>query len=419
MKDWLGVFNGNKRLLIFGFLFSFFSSFGQTFFISLFVPYWLQLFGMTNSGFGTLYAVVTIAGAIFISFSGKYIDNIPLRDYALFVFTGLIISVLLLSQTSGVFILATGLLLVRWLGQGLMSHTSSTGIAKYFEHHRGKALSFSALGHPAGHFLFPVIMIPLITLAGWRNSLVIISVIGAAIMIPVIFSLKKIAIPVPVSASDDQHHKPDKRYKDVNNFLSLDFWIIALNIFSIPFICTAIFLYQYSIGEAKGWSASWVAFSFSFFAIFSAIGLVVSGSLTDRFTGLFLFPLYLIPAITGVLLMAISDSQYVFPVFYALVGISSGLGSTIKTAMQTELYGTDNLGKVRSYFSTILVISTALGPPVYGWFIDRNVTLQTIMLFTALFIILTAILSFRLWPVAYFKKVRVYAMAPLRFSRKQ
>ena len=418
MREWLGVFNGNKRLLIFGFLFSFFSSFGQTFFISLFVPYWLSLFELTNSGFGMLYASVTIAGAVFISFSGKYIDNVALKKYALFVFTGLILSVLLLSLTSGIFIMAAGLLLVRWLGQGLMSHTSSTGIAKYFDHHRGKALSFSALGHPAGHFLFPIIMLPLIALTGWRNSLIIVSVIGSAIMIPVILSLKNIPDPGAVSTATDQQGNTNSSDKPVNYFKSIDFWIIALNIFSIPFICTAIFLYQYSIGESHGWTASWVAFSFSFFAIFSAIGLVISGSLTDRFTGIFLFPLYLIPAIIGVLLMAISGNKYIFPVFYALIGISSGLGSTIKTAMQTELYGTGNLGRVRSYFSTILVISTALGPPVYGWFIDRNVSLQTIMLFTGLFIIITAILSFRLWPVAYHKKLRAYIYLPVIFPRK-
>lgn len=416
MKDWLGIFTGNKRLLAFGFLFSFFSSFGQTFFVSMFVPYWLPLYDITNSGFGIIYAAVTIAGAIFISLSGKYIDDMPLRNYSLVVFAGLILSMFLLSQSKGFFALVAGLFLVRWLGQGLMSHTSSTGIAKYFDLNRGKALSFSALGHSAGHFLLPLVMLPLIAISGWRNSLLIVSAISLMIMIPVIFSLNSVA--VPTSAAKNPPDKSTGKNKPENYLLSLNFWIIALNIFSIPFICTAFFLYQYSIGESKGWSASWVAFSFAFFAIFSAIGLIISGSLTDRYSGLFLFPLYLIPAIIGVLLIAVSGSQYVFPIFYGLLGISSGLGSTIKTAMQTELYGTENLGKVRSYFSTILVISTALGPPVYGWFIDRNVSLNTIMAFSGLFIILTAIISFRLWPVEYQEKLKAYALVPLKLAGK-
>ena len=410
MRDWLRVFTGNKRLLVFGFLFSFFSSFGQTFFVSLFVPFWLYSLQITNAAFGTLYAAVTIVAAVLISFSGKYIDTLPLRNYGLVVFGGLILSVILLSQAMNIILLAIGLFLVRWLGQGLMTHTSSTGIAKYFEKDRGKALSFSALGHPAGHFILPFIMLPLIAFTGWSNSLIIAAGISLMVMIPVIMAVE----PVTTKTKEEENYSVlnGANNNRINYFKTMNFWIITLNIFSIPFICTAVFLYQYSIGESKGWSVSWVAFSFSFFAIFSAIGLLVSGSLTDRFTGLFLFPLYLAPAVIGILIISISGSQYAFPFFYAMVGLSSGMGSTIKTATQTEIYGTGNLGKVRSYFSTAMVISTALGPPVFGFFLDRNVSFNTIMIFAGLFIILTALASFMLWPERYLQKIRIYAMVP-------
>jgi len=407
MGDWVQVFRGNKRLLTFGFLFSFFSSFGQTFFVSLYVPFWIQSLDLSNTAFGTLYATVTVVAAILISFSGKYIDTMPLKKYALIVFGGLTLSVLLLSQARSLFLLTAGLFLVRWLGQGLMTHTSSTGIAKFFDQNRGKALSFSAMGHPAGHFLLPFIMLPLIAFAGWSNSLVILSLISLAIMIPAILAIKSVGETQP----EVEKNSTGGMEKPVitNHFLSLNFWIISMNIFALPFILTAVFLYQYTIGEAKGWSVSWVAFSFSFFAIFSAIGLLISGNLTDRFSGLFLFPLYLIPALLGVFLVTVSGSQYVFPAFYALVGISSGLGSTVKTATQTEIYGTGNLGKVRSYFSTILVLSTALGPPVYAFLLDRNVPFNIIMAFSGVLIILSSLASFRLWPIEYFGRLKALA----------
>ncbi len=407
MGDWVQVFRENKRLLTFGFLFSFFSSFGQTFFVSLYVPFWIQSLDISNTAFGTLYATVTVVAAVLISFSGKYIDTIPLKNYALFVFGGLTLSVLLLSQAKSLVLLTAGLFLVRWLGQGLMTHTSSTGIAKFFEGNRGKALSFSAMGHPAGHFLLPFIMLPLIAFAGWSNSLIILSLIALLIMIPVILAIAPVC--EAKSMEEKNNVKDSVKPAHTNHFKSLDFWIISLNIFALPFILTAVFLYQYTIGEARGWSVSWVAFSFSFFAIFSAIGLLISGNLTDRFSGLFLFPLYLIPAILGVLMVTISDSQYVFPAFYALVGIASGLGSTIKTATQTEIYGTGNLGKVRSYFSTILVLSTALGPPVFAFLLDRNVPFNIIMAFSGLLIILSSLASFRLWPLEYFSRMKALA----------
>ncbi len=415
MREWYKVFTGNKRLLTFGFLFSFFSAFGQTFFVSLFVPYWVQSLHITNTLFGSIYASVTILAAVLISFSGKYIDSIPLRKYGLIVFGGLVLSVILLSQAREIVILTAGLFLVRWLGQGLMTHTASTGIAKYFDADRGKALSFSVMGQPAGHFILPFIMLPLIALTGWSNSLVIMALIASLIMTPVLLLLKKVDLAKNKETNNSAGGSvaPQKtRY-----LRSSRFWIIAMNAFSLPFICTAVFLYQYSIGEMKGWPVSWVAFSFSFFAIFSAIGLLISGNLTDRFTGLFLFPLYLVPAIAGVLLITLTKNQYVFPAFYALLGISSGLGSTIKTATQTEIYGTGNLGKVRSYFSTILVISTALGPPVFAFFLDRNVSFNIIMAFSAGFIILTSLASFQLWSASHTERLRSLALVPFRKTR--
>jgi predicted MFS family arabinose efflux permease len=255
-------------------------------------------------------------------------------------------------------------------------------------------------------------MLPLIALTGWRYSLVIISVIAMIIMIPVILSLKPEAKKDTPKIQDSENGS--KNLKGTKYFRSIKFWIISLNIFTLPFILTAVSLYQYSIGEMRGWSVSWVAFSFSFFAVSSAIGLLISGNLTDRFTGIFLFPLYLFPALLGVLLLSIFTNQYAFPVFWALAGFSSGLGSTVKTATQTEIYGAGSLGKVRSYFSTIIVLSTALGPPLLAFLLDRNISLQIIMAFSGIILLLTSIVSFYLWPDRYHRKMRAMIPSPLK-----
>jgi MFS family permease len=95
--------------------------------------------------------------------------------------------------------------------------------------------------------------------------------------------------------------------------------------------------------------------------------------------------------------MYFTDYKWVGPLFYALLGISAGLGSTIKTALQVEIYGAENLGKIRSYFSTILVVSTAFGAPVFGYFIDHDFSFNTIMGIAALFVIVASVASLTLW----------------------
>lgn len=391
MKDWLQFVLGNKRLLNFGFLFNLFSSFGQTFFISLFVPFWVEAIHITNAALGSLYASVTIVSAFLLSLSGGYIDRMPLKKYGLIVFSGLMISVVLLSQANHLIVLAIGLLLVRWFGQGLMTHTSSTGIAKHFDVNRGKALSVTALGHPVGQFVLPLVVVPLIALIGWRFGLLTIALAAFVLVVPALWAIK----PVTGFEPDIVHHDDVKEENHKNYFRTLDFWIIASNIFIIPFICTAVFLYQYSIGEGKGWDRSWITFSFAFYAVFNAVAIIVSGSLVDRFTGRKLFPLYLIPALIALLLMWITDQNWIGPLFYALLGLSSGMGSTIKTAMQVEVYGKGNLGKIRSHFSTILVVSTALGPPFFGYFLDLNWSFNAIMGISAIVVFIIVLLSIR------------------------
>lgn len=392
MKDWFGFVLGNKRLLNFGFLFNFFSSFGQTFFISLFVPYWVESFHITNAAFGTMFATVTIISAALLSISGRYIDKMSLKKFSMIVFSGMMLSVVVLSQAYNVVVLMLGLLLIRWFGQGMMTHTSSTGIAKHFDTHRGKALGFTALGHPFSQFILPLLVVPLIALAGWRFSLLYLAVAATFMIVPTLFAISPVTRFEPANVEKKNGIVSNEKY-----FNTPKFWIIAINIFVVPFLCTAVFLYQYSIGQGKGWPVSWVAFSFAFFAIFSGLALLISGNLVDRFTGLKLFPLYLFPTLVALLLMALIDHKWVFPIFYALLGISSGLGSTIKTALQVEIYGTGNLGKIRSYFSTLLVLSTALGPPVFGYFIDRKFSFNSIMGIAALFVLTAMLISFRLW----------------------
>jgi MFS family permease len=393
MKNWFGFLFSNKRVLNFGFLFNFFSSFGQTFFISLFVPFWVESIKISNTAFGSLYASVTIVAAVLLSQSGGYIDKMPLKKYGWIVFSGLIVSVIVLSQANNFVWLAIGLLLVRWFGQGLMTHTSSTGIAKHFESNRGKALGITSLGHPAGQFVLPLLIVPLIAFSGWRASLLYTALAAVLVMVPSLWAIKSSEGIVPDAASEIQPIDTKN-----NNYLkTIKFWIIAVNIFTIPFICTAVFLYQYTIGQSKGWDIAWVTFSFAFYAIFSAIALLLSGSLVDRYSGRLLFPLYLFPAIVALTLMYFTDYKWVGPLFYALLGISAGLGSTIKTALQVEIYGAENLGKIRSYFSTILVVSTAFGAPVFGYFIDHDFSFNTIMGIAALFVIVASVASLTLW----------------------
>ena len=57
----------NARWIAGGLCFTFFSSFGQTFFISLSAGHIREEYGLSNGGWGTLYMVATLASALTLS----------------------------------------------------------------------------------------------------------------------------------------------------------------------------------------------------------------------------------------------------------------------------------------------------------------------------------------------------------------
>ncbi len=379
----------NKRLLNFGFLFNFFSSFGQTFFISIFVPYWIISFELNKASFGYLYTALTLTSALLLSVFGRYVDRLAIRTFAAIVFSALLVAVVSLSFAQTFFHFALSLFFVRWLGQGLMTHTANTGIARHFSSERGRALGLTLLGHPAGQFALPIIIVWLIDIHGWRNSLHY-AVLGASvIVIPALFMLRKTSAHMPVTRSGEKLSKSRKR----DLFLSPTFWIIGVNMAFIPLFSTALFLYQFVLAETRGWSASQVAFSFIFYSVAGAISMVSAGPLVDRYSARFFFPLYLAPLFIALILLGFIQAWVVLPFFYAVLGFVTGFGSTLKGALLAEIYGTAELGRIRGFFSTVMVFSTALGPPVLGYALDREIPFLFIALFFAVLTIVVIALS--------------------------
>jgi len=146
----------------------------------------------------------------------------------------------------------------------------------------------------------------------------------------------------------------------------------------VGFTNTAIFFFQLKLGAAKGWSSEWVAASISAFAVAGAIGMMGIGPLVDRFTAKRLFPYHMIFYLLGLLTLIFFEHRIVYPLALTLIGLGHGTGNTIKDAMLAEIYGTANIGQIRSIFIAVMVVSTALGPVVFGIFLDLSISYSAI-----------------------------------------
>ena len=386
-------FKYNFGLLAFGFLLSFFSGFGQTFLISLYVPSIEELLGISNTEFGSIYAAATIGSALTLPWIGGYFDKIETKRYSLMVIAGLFTALLLLSFSYHIIMVLIAFYGLRLFGQGLMTHTSVSSMARYFDNNSGKAISVASLGHPAGEAVLPILITLLIGTLGWRGALQTSALTCIFIVTPLaLFLLNHSKSKLQAHQKQDNTDvNPQEKVPVMQVIRQKKFWIITPVIFIVGFTNTAIFFFQLKLGEAKGWSPEWIAGSLSAFAIAGAIGIMGSGTLVDRFSGRKLFPFHMILYIIGLLALILFDHRLTYPIALTMLGLGHGTGRTIKDAMLAEIYGSDVIGKIRSVFTTVMVTSTAVGPIFFGILLDHNVTYSviftTVLIVAVLFIL--------------------------------
>jgi MFS family permease len=373
-------------LLGFGYLFSFFSGFGQTYIISLYVPAIAAFFSLSNAGFGSIYATATIASGFTLPWLGSWYDKTPLKRYAFLVLSGLSLSLFLLSVSDFLWSLVLSIYGLRLFGQGLMGHTAVSTAARYFHHGRGKAIGTATLGHPTAEAIMPILTALVIGAIGWRASLQVSSLICLVLVLPamlILLNRSKVRIRA-YGIRESAKKEDDKSTKFYEIFFDRKFWIMVPLIFCIGFINTALFFFQLKMGIERNWSTEWIAASVSAFAIANALGLTIAGPLVDRMSGQILFRRFSFPYLIGLIFLITFKNPIFYPISLFFLGFSNGMGSTIKNALMVELYGVSIIGKVRSTYSTISVISTGLGPAVFGLLLDLGIGFEGAFSYTAI-----------------------------------
>jgi len=383
----------NKKVIIFGFIFTFFSSFGQSFFLGLFNAPIRNELGITHGQFGNIYATATIFSSLLLIWVGKKIDEYQIIYYSFFVILLLFLSSLFFSIINSIYFLAVGIFLMRFSGQGLMSHASTTTISRFFERSRGKALSTIWFGLSSAEFILPVLITYLFVIYSWRT-------VWQGIAILIILFLPFVVL------NTIRHIKLDSREKDqsqtkkikIKSWMRKDvikdyrFYIVSLNMLAMPWIATGVFVFQSYIAESKMWSIYTIPKAFMVYSIASIITLFFSGFLVDKFTSRKLIPLMNTPLLLAMFVLFYYQHEISAFIFLGLIGISNGLANVLGSSTWAEIYGVKFIGSIKALTTAFMVFSTAFGTAVFGLLIDNGFAIENIALIAGVYIVISLIL---------------------------
>ncbi len=243
----------NFKIILFGFVFTFFSSFGQSFFLGLFNAPIRNELGITHGQFGSIYATATIFSSLLLIWVGKKIDDYRILNYSFFVVILLFASSLFFSFINSIYFLAIGIFLMRFSGQGLMSHTSTTTISRFFERSRGKALSTIWFGLSTAEFILPVLITYFFLIYSWRTVWQGIAIL-IILFLPFIIlnTIKSIKLDSREADSNPGNKKLKiKSWRRRDVLKDYRFYIVSLNMLAMPWIATGVFVYQSFISDQK------------------------------------------------------------------------------------------------------------------------------------------------------------------------
>ena len=375
-----GFVSANARWLGAGALMTMLSSFGQTFFISVFSGQIQAAHGLSAGAWGLVYTLGTGASAATMLWAGALVDRHPIRPLATSVLVALAGACLLMAAAPAAWALVIAVFALRLLGQGMTGHVAMVTIARWFEETRGRALSVAGLGFAAGEAVLPLVFVALLGVAGFRSLWVLCAVLVLAAVIPVRALLARERVPRGRASEGPSAPGMDGRHWTRGEVLRSELFLAMVPTLLGPSaFLTAFFFLQVHLAEAKGWSHLGLVALFPLYTATAMAAMLGAGWAVDRFGSGRLIPLYMLPLAGAFLMLSAAVTPAAAALALVAMGVTQGVNSVLSGSLWAEFYGTRHLGAIKAMATAIMVLGSALGPGLTGALIDAGVPFEAQM----------------------------------------
>lgn len=366
----------NTPFLAVGILLTFCSSFGQTFFISVFAGRIREAFELSNGDWGLIYSISTTASAAVMIFTGILTDTFRVRVLGPLVLALLAGACVMMSLAQSWWTLAVAIFALRFFGQGMATLVATVAMARWFVASRGKALSISRVGVGLGEAFLPLIFVALMTDGNWRGLWLWSGGI-VLLLLPLLWPLLRLErTPQSISTDAQAAGMDDRHWTRAMMLRHPLYWLLTPMLMATPAFSTAFFFHQVHFADTKDWSHLGLVGLFPIFTATSFVGLFAAGAVVDRIGTARLMPVIILPMAAGFATLAFAPSLAMAGVAIGLFGLTQGLSATVPAAFWAEFYGTRYLGGIKALAAAAMVFGTAIGPALTGLLIDAGIAFE-------------------------------------------
>lgn len=401
-QNTIKLFKEHGGLITLCFLMIFFSVFGQSIFFGVYLPMIREEIGLSKTYTGALYAGATITSAILIIFTGKKLDDYPLRYFVIGVLIMLAIGCLTMSFVHSAITLFIAFLILRQFGQGLLCLSSSTSINRYMNKNRGKAIAITGLGGSLHMMVFPVAALALNDYFDWRVMWQFYAAFIVFALLPLFwFGLKShqggrhTAWQNRVKAETAQALEEISKHWTRKEVLShWKFYAILAVMAVAPFVGTVIFFYQHELALSLGLEPIAFAASFPLFTIASVIASLGAGHIIDLYGEKLALITY--PALYALGLVALTQGTGLGFVYIGMfsIGAANGIMSTTGGPLLSKLYGTKHLGGIKSIVFSWSIFASAVSPFLFGLLMDKGIDIKLLFFICSFYASIVWLLAF-------------------------
>lgn len=387
----LEFIRANFRWLAGGFTLTYFSCFGQTYYISASIAEWQSAFDLSHGEIGRLYMFATLASAACLPFLGRVVDVFPVHKIIVFVIPMLAAATLMAGFATSVTVLVIAIFFLRLFGQGMMTHIALTATGRWFVVERGRAMSLVVLGHQGGEATIPIAFATIALAFGYQTGWLLGAIALLLVGLPFAFwAYRHAREPQARDSKLAQPAHPVRSWTRREVTRDTVFWVLLAGVLAPPFIGTTIFYHQNYMATLNDWPAQLFATSLIVLSLTTIGCALLTGALVDRFGAPSILPYSLLPLAASCFAFGFSGPPATLFIVMILLGISYGISATLFGSLWPEIYGTDHLGSIRSITVSAAVFASAAGPGITGTLIDRGIELPIQMIYFGGYCLLAA-----------------------------